>query len=98
MVPGDTLPEVPSDVVQAGVTSAAASIGRAYEATPSCTRYFRQNSMYVVVLRMTCRAGVVTDDGEQLAAFDLSGAQIGRTLASLTSLDYVALVPEVREH
>lgn len=95
LVSGDTLPEAESRTVPTAVTGAAGLQALQYEFAPACTRYFQHSRGYLVLLVWKCKPGDRFDDGEGMAAYTLTGDEIGKATSRLSN-EYTELHPEQR--
>jgi hypothetical protein len=93
---GDTLGEIPSEDVPAAVSRSAQREATRIGYSADCTRYFRGLTVYVTLLKVSCRAGETVDDGEAVAAYSEDGKAAGDPLLSLRANAYTRLVPEAR--
>ena len=96
MADRDSLPEVTGASVPDTVRLASTAEAARLRFTAACSRFFRHDSSYVVLLKAACALGEVTEDGEALAAFDRSGTARGSTIPSVSTQDYRVLQPGER--
>ena len=91
MADRDSLAEVRVADVPPNVRTSSRAVADSLRFTDACSRYFRRQASYVVLLRVRCETGERIEDGEAMAAFDASGRPKGSTIPSVTTDDYRAL-------
>jgi hypothetical protein len=93
---GDTLTEVERKTLASGIKQSADSQARVFRFEPICTRFFRSDTLVVVLLVLHCGHGVVVDDGQGMAVYGASGRLVGKPNSWLKD-EYVALQPPRRD-
>jgi hypothetical protein len=92
----DTVPEVSRARVPAVVVRSAAEYAGSVHQDPECIRFFRTESSFLVVTRLTCLPGVKVADGMTLAQFNLDGERIGPAYTWITGAIIVSIHPYMR--
>ena len=93
---GDTLQELPVKAVSEVVRNSANAEALRHKFGAECSRFFGGEEFYVVLFVRGCASKTTTEDGDGMAAYDLTGQELGPTQAPLWGY-YVHLEPLMRK-